>query len=143
MAANVEEDNAADLVGRVDLVVGCAPRFGERLLLNREAVRQKKPLVDCAMYELTGQLTTMLPGRTACLACRVPETPATWRRQFPVFGAVAGSVGCLGAMEAIKLITGIGELLADQLLTFDLRDMRFRIVKTSRRLNCSVCGPAK
>jgi molybdopterin/thiamine biosynthesis adenylyltransferase len=140
---NVGEANVARLVEAADLVTCCAPMFEERFLLNEQCVRQGKPMVDCAMYELTGQLTTILPGRTACLACRVPEAPATWRREFPVFGAVAGSVGCLGAMEAIKLITGIGELLADQLLTFDLRDMRFRIVKTSRRLNCSVCGPAK
>jgi molybdopterin/thiamine biosynthesis adenylyltransferase len=125
------------------MVACCAPLFEERFLLNEQCVRQGKPMVDCAMYELTGQLTTILPGRTACLACRVPEPPATWRRQFPVFGAVAGAVGCLGAMEAIKLITGIGEPLADRLLTFDLRDMRFRIVKTSRRLDCSVCGAGK
>jgi molybdopterin/thiamine biosynthesis adenylyltransferase len=140
---NVAEANVARLVEAADMVACCAPLFEERFLLNEQCVRQGKPMVDCAMYELTGQLTTILPGRTACLACRVPEPPATWRRQFPVFGAVAGAVGCLGAMEAIKLITGIGEPLADRLLTFDLRDMRFRIVKTSRRLDCSVCGAGK
>jgi molybdopterin/thiamine biosynthesis adenylyltransferase len=52
VAANVSEANAPDLVGRVDLVVDCAPLFAERLAMNREAVRQQKPLVDCAMYEL-------------------------------------------------------------------------------------------
>jgi molybdopterin/thiamine biosynthesis adenylyltransferase len=140
---NVGEANVARLVEAADMVACCAPLFEERFLLNEQCVRQAKPMVDCAMYELTGQLTTMLPGRTACLACRVPETPATWRRQFPVFGAVAGAVGCLGAMEAIKLITGIGEPLADRLLTFDLRDMRFRTVKTSRRPGCAVCGSNK
>ena len=112
----------------------------QRFLLNEQCVRQGKPMVDCAMYELTGQVTTILPGRTACLACRVPEPPATWRRQFPVIGAVSGAVGCLGAMEAIKLITGLGEPLADRLLTFDLRDVRFRTLTTARRADCPVCG---
>lgn len=137
---NVTAENAARLVDTADVVACCAPLFTERFLLNEQCVRQRKPMVDCAMYELTGQLTTILPGRTACLACRVPEPPTMWTRQFPVFGAVAGTVGCLGAMEAIKLIAGIGEPLADRLLTFDLRDMRFRSVQLARRADCKVCG---
>ena len=140
---NVTPANVAGLVESADVVACCAPLFGERILLNEQCVRRAKPMVDCAMYELTGQLTMILPGRTACLACRVPVPPATWRRQFPVFGAVSGTVGCLGAMEVIKLITGIGEPLADRLLTFDLRDVRFRTVATRRRPDCPVCGSAK
>jgi molybdopterin/thiamine biosynthesis adenylyltransferase len=108
--------------------------------MNEQCVRQGKPMVDAAMYELSGQLTTIQPGRTACLACRVPERPPDWKREFPVFGAVAGAVGCLAATEAIKLITGIGEPLADRLLTFDLRDVRFRTVRLARRAGCAVCG---
>ena len=140
---NVTAENAARLVGLVDVVACCAPLFEERFLLNVQGVRQGKPIIDCAMYELTGQLTTILPGRTGCLACRVPEAPPTWTRQFPVFGAVSGTVGCLGAMEAIKLITGVGEPLADRLLTFDLRDGRFRTLKIARRPDCRVCGSLK
>jgi molybdopterin/thiamine biosynthesis adenylyltransferase len=137
---NVNAANAERLVSQADVVVSCAPLFEERFLLNEQAIRQGKPIVDCAMYELTGQLTTTRPGVSACLACRVAERPVTWRRQFPVFGAVSGAVGCLGAAEAIKLICGIGEPLFDRLLTFDLRDMRFRIVRTQRRIDCPICG---
>ncbi|HJZ89582.1 MAG TPA: HesA/MoeB/ThiF family protein [Gemmataceae bacterium] len=137
---NISPANADRLVGMSDVVVCCAPRFDERFLMNAECVRQGKPMVDCAMYELTGQVTTIHPGRTACLACRVSEAPATWKRQFPVFGAVSGAVGCLGAMEAIKLITGIGEPLYDRLLTFDLLDMRFRVVRVGKRMDCPTCG---
>jgi molybdopterin-synthase adenylyltransferase len=127
-------------VRQADVVVCCAPLFGERFLMNEQAVRQGKPFIDCAMYELTGQITTVVPGRTACLACRVPEEPPGWARRFPVFGAVSGVVGCLGAMEAIKLICGIGEPLLDRLLMYDLRDVRFRMVHTQRRQDCQVCG---
>jgi molybdopterin/thiamine biosynthesis adenylyltransferase len=138
--ANVEEDNAADLVGKVDLVVSCAPRFGERLRMNREAVRQGKPLVDCAMYDLEGQLTTVVPGRTPCLECLVPAEPPAWRREFPVFGAVAGAVGSLGALEAVKVLAGFGEPLLGRLLLCDLRTMAFRQVAIHRRPGCPVCG---
>ena len=107
--------------------------------MNEQAVRQRKPFIDCAMYELTGQIATTIP-RSACLRCRVPSPPEDWKRQFPVFGAVSGTAGCLGAMEAIKLICGIGEPLVNRLLAFDLRDMRFRVFRTKQRPDCPVCG---
>jgi molybdopterin-synthase adenylyltransferase len=140
VAENVTDDNVERLVGAADLVVSCAPLFRERLALNREAVRQGKPLVDCAMYELEVQLLTVVPGRGPCLACAVPEAPPAWKREFPVFGAVAGAVGCLGAAEAIKLLAGLGEPLVGKMLLGDLRDMTFRKVAVQRRAGCAACG---
>jgi molybdopterin/thiamine biosynthesis adenylyltransferase len=140
VAENVSEENAAELISRCDLVIGAAPLFAERLLMNREAVRQQKPLVDCAMYDLEGRLTTVLPGKSACLACLYPEPPANWKRQFPVFSAVSSTVGSLAAMEAIKLIAGLGEPLAGRMLTFDLREMSFRTIAIARRRECAICG---
>lgn len=140
LAENVSAENVEFLLGRVDLVVSCAPTFAERLLMNRAAVRQGKPLVDCAMYELEGTMTAVLPGRSPCLACLYPSEPEGWKRTFPVFGAVAGMVGCLGAMEAIKVLAGLGEPLAGQMLTFDLSDMTFRRFATRSRPDCPVCG---
>jgi molybdopterin/thiamine biosynthesis adenylyltransferase len=140
VSENVSDANAADLVSRCDLVIGAAPLFTERLLMNREAVRQGKPLVDCAMYDLEGRVMTVLPGQTACLACLYPEPPANWKREFPVFSAVSSTVGSLAAMEAIKVIAGIGQPLAGRLLTFDLRDMSFRTISIARRADCAVCG---
>lgn len=137
---NVNAANAARLVGSADIVIDCAPLFDERLLLNAQAVRQNKPLIECAMYEFSVQVTTILPGRTACVACRMPSTPAHWTRQFPVFGAVSGLAGCLGAVEAIKLICGVGDLLLDRLLAIDLREMRFQTIATRRNPNCPVCA---
>jgi molybdopterin/thiamine biosynthesis adenylyltransferase len=138
---NVSESNARALVEQADLVVDCAPLFTERFLMNGEAVRQRKPLVECAMYELDGQVTTIVPGRTPCLACLYPEPPPAWTRRFPVFGAVAGTVGCLGAMEAIKVLAGFGEPLFGKMVTFDLRDMTFHKVNVKRNPACPVCAP--
>lgn len=137
---NVSDANADRLVSQADLVVDCAPLFTERFALNRAAIRQGKPMVECAVYELQAQLTTILPGRTPCLACLYPEDPPAWQRRFPIFGAVAGSVGCLAAMEAIKVLSGLGEPLAGRLLMMDLRSMSFQIIELHRRMDCSVCG---
>jgi len=139
-AENIGDDNVQSLVEQVDLVVDCAPLFEERYAMNREAVRQRKPVVECAMYELEATITTVVPGKTPCLACRTPDRPPAWKRQFPVFGAVSGSVGCLGAMEAIKLIAGFGQPLLGRLLRLDLRDMSTQTITLRRDPRCAVCG---
>ncbi len=137
---NINDNNASEIVKKADVVVDCAPLFEERFLMNREAVLQNKPLIDCAMYELEAQILTVLPGKTACLSCLYPEWPVVWKREFPVFGAVSGTVGCLGAMEAIKVIAGLGESLGGILLTMDLRDMSFSKIGIEKSENCTVCG---
>lgn len=140
VAENVNEQNVQSLVSQADVVVDCAPLFEERLLLNREIVAQRKPMVDCAMYELETHLTTIIPGQTPCLSCLYPEPPQMWRREFPVFGAVSGMVACLGAMEAIKIIARFGETLAGKLATCDLRDMTFRTMTIRQDPNCPLCA---
>lgn len=140
VAENVTAANVESLVRQADVVVDCAPLFEERFLMNAEAVRQRKPMVECAMYEMEAQISTIRPGQTPCLACWCPEPPAHWRRQFPVFGAVSGMVGCLGAVEVIKLLTGLGQTLQNRLLAADLRRMTFRTIGLKRRADCPVCG---
>lgn len=140
VAENISESNVAELVGRCDVVVSAAPLFDERLRMNREAVLQNKPLVDSAMYELEGRLTTIIPGRSPCLACLYPEPPPHWKREFPVFSAVSSAVGSLAAMEVLKLVAGFGDPLAGRLLTFDLQDMSFRTVPFARQAECAICG---
>lgn len=139
---NVNEENAERLVEQCDLIVDCAPLFPERFAMNRQAVLQGKPLVECAMYELEAHITTVLPDQSPCLQCIFPHAPPTWKRQFPVFGAVSGTVACMGAMEAVKIIAGIGDTLAGRLLRFDLREMTFRTLSVRRDPNCPICGPS-
>lgn len=141
---NPSDANAERLTAGADIIVDAAPMFQERLALNRAAFVHAKPLVECSMHTLEANVTTFIPGRTGCLQCYVPDVPPTWTRQFPVFGAVSGAVACLGAMEAIKFITGIGEPLAGEMLSMDLATMRFRRVALPRRADCPVCaaGPA-
>ncbi len=138
--SNVNDDNASELVQQADVVVDCAPLFEERFAMNREAVRQQKPLVECAMYDLEAHIYTVMPRETACVACLFPAKPPAWKREFPVFGAVSGMVACLGAMEAIKLIAGFGSPLAGRMAMADLRTMKFREVNIARRRDCVVCG---
>ena len=140
VAENVSEANVDRLVQGADAIASCAPLFEERLLLNRAAVAGNKPLVDCAMYELEAQLTTVQPRAGPCLACLYPEEPAAWKRQFPVFGAVAGTIASLGAMEVIKVLTGLGQPLVGKMLLCDLGAMAFRTIELRRNAACPVCA---
>ena len=139
-AENLSDENAASLVGEVDIVVDGAPLFVERHAMNKAAVKQKKPLVECAMYDLDAQLTTIIPGQTPCLACIYPDQPPDWKREFPVFGAVSGMIASMAAVEVIKLVTGIGTPLTGQMLWANLRTMEFRKLPLTKRPDCPVCG---
>jgi molybdopterin/thiamine biosynthesis adenylyltransferase len=136
---NITPQNAAALIAKVDLIINAAPLFEERLAMNREVVRQRKIMIDCAMYDFDAQVTTIIPGQTPCLACLVSAPPPQWRREFPVFGAVSGVVGTLGAVEAIKVLAGIGQPLTGRMLLANLRDMSFRTLTLKRNPNCPVC----
>ena len=74
---NVSEANVNEMVSQVDVVVDAAPLFEERYAMNQAAVRFLQALVECAMFELEGQLTVIEPGQTPCLRCLYPEPPAS------------------------------------------------------------------
>lgn len=138
---NASEHNVAEWVSQVDVVCDTTPRFEERFLLNRECWRQGRPLVDSAMNGMEAHLTTIIPGQTPCLECLVPEVPEWWDPMgFGVLGAVPGALGCLTALEAIKVLTGYGEPLAGTLLTYDAEDLTFDRLAIHPRPDCPVCG---
>jgi molybdopterin-synthase adenylyltransferase len=139
VAANLSQENATELVGGADLVVDCAPLFQERFAMHDAAFRMGKPVVECAMFALEANLTVVVPGQTPCLRCRIPEIPIHWKREFPVFGAVSGTVGCLAAMEAIKLLCGLGQPLLGRMLTLDLMDMSTTTLDLLPRADCALC----
>ncbi len=129
VAENISVANADRLVGMADCVVDAAPLFQERLAMNDAAERRGIPVVEAAMYELEASLTVIHPPETARFRELVPDVPAGWKRRFPVFGAVSGSVACLAAMEAIKLLAGFGDPLKNRMLRMDLRTMQLTTIR--------------
>lgn len=136
----VTADNVDDLVRSSDLVLDCAHNFVERDLLNAACVRWGKPMVEAAMNDMEAYLTTIVPGFTPCLSCLFPEKPDWDKRGFGVLGAVSGTLACLTALEAIKVITGFGQPLFNQLLTMDLARADFTKHRPYHDPNCPVCG---
>ncbi|MEB3230930.1 MAG: HesA/MoeB/ThiF family protein [Leptolyngbyaceae bacterium] len=140
IAQYVTADNVDQLVQSADLALDCAFDFKERTLLNNACVRWDKPMVEAAMNDMEAYLTTIVPGKTPCLSCIFPEIPEWDRWGFGVLGAVSGTLACLTALEAVKLITGLGEPLLGRLLTMDLARAEFAKRRPYHDPNCVVCG---
>lgn len=136
----VTADNIDALVQAADIALDCAFDFKERDLLNAACVRWGKPMVEAAMNSMEAYLTTIVPGQTPCLTCLFPEKPEWDRWGFGVLGAVSGTLACLAALEAVKLITGLGEPLLGQLLTMDLARAEFAKRRSYHDPDCPVCG---
>lgn len=137
---NASTENAEPLARAADVIVDCAPLFQERFALNHAAVTLRKPMIECAVYDLELHLTTLIPGRTPCLRCLYPESNPHWTRRFPVLGAVSATAGSLAAVEVVKVLAGLGEPLAGRMLIGDLRAMTFRQVRIQRLADCAECG---
>ena len=139
LASHVTPGNVSHLVGQADIVFDAAPRFTERFALNRACVKQGRPMIDAAVYNMEGQVMVIVPGQTPCLACLYPEEPAHWDRRFPVMGAVSAMVGNLAVLQGIKLLTGLGEPAFNQLIYVDTQRMSLRKIAIVRRTDCCVC----
>jgi molybdopterin/thiamine biosynthesis adenylyltransferase len=136
----ITPENVDTLVQSADIALDCAHNFTERDLLNEACVRWRKPMVEAAMNGMEAYLTTIVPGQTPCLSCFFPEKPDWDRRGFSVLGAVSGTLACLTALEAVKLITGYGTPLLSQLMTMDLNRLEFAKHRSYRDPDCPVCG---
>jgi molybdopterin/thiamine biosynthesis adenylyltransferase len=141
LAEDPTEANIGEWVPRVDVICDCPPTFEERYTLNRASVRYRRPMIEAAMNGLEFHLTVLVPGETPCLQCLYPGFPTEWSgTEFPVLGAVSGALGCLAALEAIKLLTGLGRPLKNLLLVGDTEFHEYRKYKLRRDPACKVCG---
>ncbi len=139
----VTADNIADLIKDYDIVLDACDNFETKFLINDACVKAKKPFVHAGISQFRGQLMTYAPDKGPCYRCvfgDVPEETPT-ARDRGVIGAVAGVIGTLEAMEAVKYITGAGELLTGYLLTYDALGAEFRKIKLPDRADgCPACG---
>lgn len=134
------DENVDALLTGIDVALDCPHNFDERYALNAACVRHGTAMVEAAMYDMECYLTTFVPGETPCLACLYPEKQAWDRRAFGVLGAVSGVLGCLAALEAVKVAARFGEPLRGLLLTMDLGSLEFRKYRVRRDPGCRVCG---
>lgn len=140
VAVHLEDCNAAPLVRGVDIVLDGTDDFATRFAVNAACVREARTLVSGAIGRWTGQVGVF--RARPCYRCLVPEVPpdAETCVAVGVVGALAGVVGSMMALEAIKLIAGAGEPLSGRLLIYDALSAQTRTVKIGADPECPVCG---
>ena len=138
-------ENASQLVAQCDVVVDGSDNFPTRYLSNDVCVFARKPNVYGSVFRFEGQTTVFAPHLTGpCYRCLFPEPPPPDTvpncAEAGVLGVLPGIIGMLQAIEAIKLIVGIGEPLIGRLLHFDALKVKFRELNLRRDRECPVCG---
>lgn len=140
----VNSDNIMRLIADYDIVVDGCDNFPTRYLVNDACVFANKPNVHGSIFQFEGQATVFYPGKGPCYRCLFPEPPppgaAPSCAEAGVLGVLPGLVGCVQAVETVKLILGTGNPLVGRLLHFDTLAMEIKQLKLRRDPECPVCG---
>jgi len=145
LASRIDLEKALPLVSSADVVLDCSDNFATRHALNRACVKLRKPLVSGAAMRFDAQLMVfdLRNQNSPCYSCLFPEDAEVEEVQCSVMGVFApltGVVGAMQAMEAIKLVAGIGESLSGRLQIFDAKSAEWRTVKVLKDPACTVCS---
>ena len=147
----ITSHNALEIIRDYDIVLNGSDNFPTRYLVNDACQFLGKPLVDASIFMFEGQATVYQPAVPdqgieggPCYRCLYPDPPPPGEvpscAEAGVLGVLPGIVGSIQAIEAIKMLLGIGEPLIGRLLMIDTLDMSFRTLKVRRNPDCPVCG---
>lgn len=141
----VDSKNILELIKEYDFIIDGTDNFPAKFLINDACVMAGKPFSHAGIIRFKGQLMTYVPGQGPCYRCVFknppPKDAVPTCKQAGVIGAMGGVIGSLQAMEAIKYILGVGDLLTGYLLTYDALTMEFRKIKLPKHVpDCPICG---
>jgi molybdopterin/thiamine biosynthesis adenylyltransferase len=136
--------NIRPILRDYDFVIDGTDNFAAKFLINDACVLEGIPFSHGGILRFNGQTMTVIPGQSACYRCVFHAPPPRGSvptcSQAGVLGAVAGMLGTIQAVEALKFITGAGTLLTDTLLSFDAKTLDFRKARFKRNPRCPICG---
>jgi molybdopterin/thiamine biosynthesis adenylyltransferase len=137
-------DNILEIIDGYDVIVDGTDNFPTRYLVNDASLLKRIPVVHGSIFRFEGQATVFAPYQGPCYRCLFPEPPpaemAPSCAEAGVLGVLPGIVGSIQAMEAIKLILGLGDPLIGRLLSYDAMEESFRTFKVPRDPHCPTCG---
>jgi adenylyltransferase/sulfurtransferase len=144
---DVNPSNVESLIADADLVLDGTDNFETRFLLNDACLKLKKPWVYGGCVGADGMVLAVIPGSTACFRCFVPDAPEPGSvatcDTAGVLGPAVGVVASLQAAEALKLLTGHRDAVAEGLVTVDVWGNRQHVFKMARNPECPACGKGR
>jgi len=136
--------NIRSIIKSYDFVIDATDNFDAKYLINDACILEGVAFSHAGVLGLIGQTMTIIPGKSACFRCVLPVPPPAEKvistAQAGVLGVVPGTIGTIQATEAIKFLAGMGDLLTDNMIMYDAKEMNFRKVKLTRSKKCPVCG---
>ena len=140
----LSSENALDIFKDYDIVADGTDNFPTRYLVNDACVLLGKPNVYGSIFRFEGQASVFYAKEGPCYRCLYPEPPPPGLvpscAEGGVLGVLPGIIGCIQALETIKLIIGQGQPLIGRLLLFDALHLKFRELKLRKNPECPVCG---
>jgi adenylyltransferase/sulfurtransferase len=140
----VTSKNIQDIIEDYDFIIDGTDNFPAKFLINDACIFLKKPYSHAGILRFNGQTTTIVPGKSACYRCVFHAPPPAGAvpscSEAGVLGGMAGVMGTLQAMEALKYLLGSGDLLTDRILVFEALPMSFREIAIKKNPRCPVCG---
>jgi adenylyltransferase/sulfurtransferase len=141
----LSSENALDIFKDFDVIADGTDNFPTRYLVNDACVLLGKPNVYGSIFRFEGQASVFYAKEGPCYRCLYPEPPPPGLvpscAEGGVLGVLPGIVGCIQALETIKLIIGAGDSLIGRLILFDALRMKFRELKLRKNPDCVICGP--
>jgi adenylyltransferase/sulfurtransferase len=140
----LDDQNIEDIIREYDVVIDCTDNFTARYLISDCCYLLKKPLVEGAVVGFIGTLMTIIPDVSPCYRCLNPIPPQDGTvpscADEGILGAIAGVIGTLQALEAIKILLDIGQILSGRLLFLDGLSMKIDEITLDRNDECELCG---
>ena len=141
-AVRLDASNIEEVISQYDLVVDGTDNFPVRYMLNDASVKLGIPVIHGSIFRFEGQVTVFDPQNGPTYRDMVPEPPppelAPSCAEAGVLGVLPGIIGCLQALETVKLILDLGDSLTGRLLTFDATEMTFREFKLRKDPNLEI-----
>lgn len=134
----LDENNYKNIVKDYDFIMDCFDSFKSKFLLNKIAVTTGKTLIHGGVTEFYGQVSVIVPQKTACLHCILPEEDTYIIKG--VLSPAVTTISSIEAMEAVKHILNIGDNLQNKLLSYNGLTMQFKAINIEKNPQCNLCN---
>lgn len=136
----INDFNYLDIIQGYDIIVDCFDSYESKYLLNEIALRHNKILVHAGIQGFCGQVTTIVPNKTGCLACVVQKPKEFKQELIASLSPIVSTISSIQALEVLKVITGLGNPLLNRLLVFDGLKSEFKTLNYTKNIVCEQCS---
>lgn len=136
----LNELNYFSIIDNCDIIVDCFNSLEGKYILNEIALRHKKILIHANVHGFIGQITTVVPGESACLSCIKQKPSIIEVDSYPMISPVVNTIAAVQSNEILKAAIGNFDLLTNKLLVFDGYKSEFKTFEYNKNIACPSCG---